>query len=184
MNIAIIFAGGTGTRMNTKSKPKQFLEMHGKPVLIYTLENFQNHHVNAGTSLSFIVGSVESLPEVREKVDYIIHGTSPTASLYFVQHPVETIQTAVKGTKNILELAKQNQVESVLYLSSMEVYGAPLTDKLIPETQGCTLDFMTVRSCYPVAKSSVKTSAPATPVNMGYQGKRSVWPRLSDPESA
>lgn len=43
MNIAIVFAGGTGTRMNTKSKPKQFLEMHGKPVLIYTLENFQNH---------------------------------------------------------------------------------------------------------------------------------------------
>lgn len=43
MNIAIIFAGGTGKRMNTKSKPKQFLEMHGKPVLIYTLEHFQNH---------------------------------------------------------------------------------------------------------------------------------------------
>ena len=43
MNIAVIFAGGTGKRMNTKSKPKQFLEMHGKPVLIYTLENFENH---------------------------------------------------------------------------------------------------------------------------------------------
>lgn len=43
MNIAVIFAGGTGTRMNTKSKPKQFLEMHGKPVLIYTLEHFENH---------------------------------------------------------------------------------------------------------------------------------------------
>lgn len=43
MNVAIIFAGGTGKRMNTRSKPKQFLEMHGKPVLIYTLENFQNH---------------------------------------------------------------------------------------------------------------------------------------------
>lgn len=41
MNIAVIFAGGTGTRMNTKSRPKQFLEMHGKPVLIYTLEHFQ-----------------------------------------------------------------------------------------------------------------------------------------------
>ena len=27
MNIAVIFAGGTGKRMNTKSKPKQFLEM-------------------------------------------------------------------------------------------------------------------------------------------------------------
>lgn len=43
MNIAIIFAGGTGKRMNTKSLPKQFLEVHGKPVIIYTLEQFENH---------------------------------------------------------------------------------------------------------------------------------------------
>ena len=43
MNIAIIFAGGTGKRMNTKSRPKQFLELHGKPILIYTLEQFNNH---------------------------------------------------------------------------------------------------------------------------------------------
>ena len=43
MNIALIFAGGTGQRMNTKSKPKQFLELHGKPVIIYTLEHFQSH---------------------------------------------------------------------------------------------------------------------------------------------
>ena len=42
-NIAIIFAGGTGKRMNTKSKPKQFLELHGKPIIVYTLEEFQNH---------------------------------------------------------------------------------------------------------------------------------------------
>lgn len=43
MNIAVIFAGGTGQRMNSRSKPKQFLEVHGKPVLIYTLEQFENH---------------------------------------------------------------------------------------------------------------------------------------------
>ena len=42
-NVAIIFAGGTGNRMNTKSKPKQFMELHGKPILIYTLEVFDNH---------------------------------------------------------------------------------------------------------------------------------------------
>lgn len=41
MNVAIIFAGGTGQRMNTKTKPKQFLELHGKPILIYTLGLFQ-----------------------------------------------------------------------------------------------------------------------------------------------
>lgn len=43
MNIAVIFAGGTGKRMNTKSVPKQFLELHGKPVIIYTLEKFFAH---------------------------------------------------------------------------------------------------------------------------------------------
>lgn len=44
MNIAVIFAGGVGTRMNTKSRPKQFLEYNGKPIIIYTLELFDNHH--------------------------------------------------------------------------------------------------------------------------------------------
>jgi len=40
---ALIFAGGTGQRMNAKAKPKQFLELHGKPVIIYTLEHFEFH---------------------------------------------------------------------------------------------------------------------------------------------
>lgn len=40
---ALIFAGGSGQRMNSLSKPKQFLEMHGKPIIIYTLEHFEYH---------------------------------------------------------------------------------------------------------------------------------------------
>lgn len=43
MNIAVVFAGGTGQRMNTKALPKQFLKLHGKPILVYTLEKFQYH---------------------------------------------------------------------------------------------------------------------------------------------
>lgn len=43
MNVALIFAGGTGTRMNTKSKPKQFLELNGKAIIVHTIENFENH---------------------------------------------------------------------------------------------------------------------------------------------
>lgn len=42
-NLALIFAGGSGKRMNTISRPKQFLELNGKPVIIYTLELFDNH---------------------------------------------------------------------------------------------------------------------------------------------
>lgn len=43
MNIPVIFAGGSGMRMNTKSRPKQFLELNGKPIIIYTIELFDNH---------------------------------------------------------------------------------------------------------------------------------------------
>lgn len=43
MNIAVIFAGGSGQRMKTKDIPKQFLEIHGKPIMIYTLEHFEKH---------------------------------------------------------------------------------------------------------------------------------------------
>jgi 2-C-methyl-D-erythritol 4-phosphate cytidylyltransferase len=43
MTYALIFAGGTGYGMGPGSKPKQFLELYGKPVIVYTLEHFENH---------------------------------------------------------------------------------------------------------------------------------------------
>lgn len=43
MNIAVIFAGGVGSRMRSKELPKQFLVIHGKPVIVRTVEHFQKH---------------------------------------------------------------------------------------------------------------------------------------------
>ena len=42
MNVAIVIAGGVGSRMNMDI-PKQFIHIYGKPVIIYTLEGFQRH---------------------------------------------------------------------------------------------------------------------------------------------
>ena len=39
MNVAIIIAGGVGSRMGA-SIPKQFIELDGKHVLAYTIESF------------------------------------------------------------------------------------------------------------------------------------------------
>lgn len=41
MNVAIILAGGTGARVGADI-PKQFIKIQGKPILAYTLENFQD----------------------------------------------------------------------------------------------------------------------------------------------
>ena len=43
MNIAVLFAGGVGSRMHSRDLPKQFLEIHGKPIIVHTAEVFQRH---------------------------------------------------------------------------------------------------------------------------------------------
>ena len=67
MNIAVIFAGGTGQRMNTASKPKQFLELHRKPILIYTLEIFQNHPMIDGIVLVCLESWIHYCKELLTK---------------------------------------------------------------------------------------------------------------------
>ncbi|MGX8703768.1 MAG: IspD/TarI family cytidylyltransferase [bacterium] len=78
-NIAVIFAGGTGKRMNTRSKPKQFLELHGKPILVYTLEQFERHAEIDGIVLvvlsKWIVNCYDFVEKFRlKKVKAIVPG--------------------------------------------------------------------------------------------------------------
>jgi len=42
MNVALIIAGGSGSRMG-QDIPKQFINVYDKPVIVYTLEDFQRH---------------------------------------------------------------------------------------------------------------------------------------------
>lgn len=87
------------------------------------------------------------------KVDYIIHGASATSSRYFVTHPAETIKTALKGTENILEFARKKEIRSMVYLSSLEVYGTPDHKKeRVGESDYGYLDPMSVRSSYSEGK--------------------------------
>ena len=93
-----------------------------------------------------------------EKIDFIVHFASPTASKYFVEYPVETMVTVFNGTKNLLDYARTNRTQSVLLASSLEVYGT-ITDDSTPlteEAQGY-LDPMAVRSSYPMAKRAAET---------------------------
>lgn len=71
MNYAVIFAGGAGKRMNTKTRPKQFLTLHGKEIIIYTLEHFEKHPEIDGISVVCIEEWIDYLKELLEK--YRIH---------------------------------------------------------------------------------------------------------------
>lgn len=68
-NIAVIFAGGAGKRMKTVSRPKQFLELNGKPVMIYTLELFDNHPMIDGISVVCIESWIPFLEKQLKKFE-------------------------------------------------------------------------------------------------------------------
>lgn len=86
-------------------------------------------------------------------IDYIIHCASVTQSAEMVRHPVETADSIVLGTCNMLELAQKRQIKGMVYLSSMEVYGTA-TDigRTRTEEELGDIDLFSSRSCYPLGK--------------------------------
>lgn len=93
----------------------------------------------------------------KGNIDYIIHTVSNTSSKSFVETPVETINTTILGTKNILEFAKNNRVKSLVCLSSMEVYGIVNSDTPLKESEYNYLDLLNERNSYPQAKRVAET---------------------------
>lgn len=104
-----------------------------------------------------VEGDVNTPIEGAGDVDYIIHAASATSSKYFVTNPVETIATAIDGTRNVLELARRCKVKGFLYLSSLEVYGVPAEGRVkMLESEAGYIDSMKVRSCYSEGKRMVE----------------------------
>lgn len=88
MNIAIIFAGGSGSRMHTKSRPKQFLNLNGKPILLYTIELFEEHPLVDAVVCVCIEPWIPYLRKMLQKhdiqkvVDIVPGGSNGQESIY------------------------------------------------------------------------------------------------------
>ena len=80
MNVAVIIAGGVGSRMGM-SVPKQFVTIDNKPVLIYTMECFQNHPM---------IDAIELV---------CIDGWQETAQRYADKYGITTLSELVKGVR-------------------------------------------------------------------------------------
>lgn len=85
-------------------------------------------------------------------IDYIIHTAAVTKSKQMVEDPVGTIKTAVNGTEEILKFAVNKAVKSMVYVSSMEVYGQPINSGKTTEKDLGYVDLTSSRSCYPEGK--------------------------------
>jgi len=101
--------------------------------------------------ISYIVSDIINYIPQNLEIDYIIHGASPTKSKFFIEKPVETMNISILGTKNILEQAKLSKVKSMVYMSSMEMYGTLNSNNVDEQMQGF-IDPLNSRSSYSQGK--------------------------------
>lgn len=97
---ALIFAGGVGSRMNSKAKPKQFLEIHGKPVIIHTIEQFEFH------------------PDIDSICVVIVKEWLEYAQMLIQKYNLRKVKWIVQGGKNALE----SQYNGLFAIQQSEVY--------------------------------------------------------------
>ena len=91
-NIALLIAGGAGARMH-QNIPKQFLTVNERPVIVYTLEAFQQH------------------PEIDEIAVVCIHGWEPVLLAYADQFNITKLKYVVPGGENGQESIKNGVFE-------------------------------------------------------------------------
>ena len=81
MNTVLVFAGGSGTRMKNNTTPKQFLKLHGKDIIIHTLEHFEEHPEIDAIVVVCIASWMEYLKKILKrfsinKVKWVVEGGS------------------------------------------------------------------------------------------------------------
>lgn len=128
--------------INKNANIKMFLLVRNKKTAIDML--------GSGNNIEYLESSIENL-NYNINADYIIHGASPTKSKFFTQNPVETLDISILGTKNVLEIAKNNSVKSMVYLSSMEMYGT-MKDENVTEDKIGKIEILNTRSSYSEGK--------------------------------
>lgn len=166
MNIAVIFAGGSGQRMQSRDIPKQFLKVHGKPIIIYTLDLFENHPEIDAIVIACKEDWIPYLEELVykyriDKVKKIVPGGSTgQESIYKglcaakdVAGNEESIVLIHDGVRPLInEKVISDNIESV------KIHGSAITTALVKETilvvkEDESIDYVPDRNQSRVAKA-------------------------------
>ena len=142
MNIGVIFAGGVGKRMNSRVKPKQFLNVYGKPIIIHTLEVFDSHPDIDAIVVACLEEWIPYLQELIEKYNLkkvkkiVPGGRSGQESIY---HGLQAAKQVAGQEKSIVLI--HDGVRPMIYkktiddnLQSVREHGSAITSVAVKET--------------------------------------------------
>ena len=122
MNFVVIIAGGVGNRLGA-GIPKQFVEVLGKPVIVYTLEQFQNHPDIDAIELVCVDGYQEYLKEIAQK-------NGITKVIKIVTGGSEYERSIMNGVAGLEGIAKPDDVVMVHWSASPFVTEDIITDNI------------------------------------------------------
>lgn len=105
--------------------------------------------------LSYDACSIETI--VSCPCDYIIHGASNASPNKIVEEPVETMLSNFLGMRVLLEQAKSNWTERVLYISSSEIYGRKEGNQPYKTNDYGYIDLLNARNSYSIGKRAAET---------------------------
>lgn len=166
MNIAVIFAGGVGSRMHSKEMPKQFLNLHGKPIIIHTLDVFEDSADIDAIVIACVEAGIPHLEKLvyqyrLDKVKKIVPGgKTGQMSIYRglraaeeIAGKKESIVLIHDGVRPLInaEVIKKN-------LESVRKYGSAITTSVVKETvlvvkENGRIDYVPDRSHSRIAKA-------------------------------
>ena len=156
MNIAIIFAGGSGVRMGA-GVPKQFLEINGKPIIVHTLQLFQYHDKIDKIYESILKDYVSYMEELVEEyhlkkvVSVIPGGETAQDSIYNAlkkaqeENPEDSIVLIHDGVRPFVEYGViSDNIESVKEFGSA-ITSTPCFETILVSKDGKQVDDLPLR---------------------------------------
>lgn len=165
MNVALIFAGGSGHRMKTTSCPKQFLSLYGKPIIIYTLEVFEKASAIDAIVISCIPGWVDQLWNMIKKYNIakvknvVLGGSTGQESIYNGLVAAEkfadknAIVLIHDGVRPIVDPSLVSDCVEMTQIRGNAIVVSPVVETIVSVTENREIaDVMRRENCY-VAKA-------------------------------
>jgi UDP-glucuronate decarboxylase len=131
-----------------------------RPCKVIALDNLiTSAHKDAASAessddqnIKFVQHDIIKPFEPNVKVDFILHAAGIASPHYYRAFPLETLDVAIAGTRNMLELASRDKAK-ILFFSSSEIYGDP-DPKYVPtpESYRGNVSCLGPRACYDESK--------------------------------
>tara|TARA_B100000963_G_scaffold361895_1_gene400627 strand:+ start:2393 stop:3430 length:1038 start_codon:yes stop_codon:yes gene_type:complete len=131
---------------------KSFNNFLKDPIKLFVIDTSNISKTTKDSNFIFIKKDVSKKFSFNKKIDIVIHAAGIASPFYYRKKPIETLEVAINGTRNCLDIARKNKAKFIFF-SSSEIYGDP--DNLnIPtkETYRGNVSSLGPRACYDESK--------------------------------